>query len=354
MPSSISLPQNGGASTTLTDCGVAPFERIDIHPAGPVSTQLATRNAPKRTEFAQLLLGQRSRSWTSVSVIFATLKASLIMTGGSIARLRGKFVRGPLCFSIAGMASTFKPTQSAITSMVTKLCASSFVGKKAMRTGVSARDPGSLVGVTTHTSNKQSHTESGGISRTFGPRQTQARTREETNKHYKRCEPTHPPVDACGKFLKFCELPRHHHLCERSQKDTPRCVSVSVKRRSERAFPKPYWRLWCALPTYNHHLTGREYHQTFRCTTHGKFKFKSQLSKNLSRVVPGRIRRPILFILQICTSLVGRFQNRIVFLLRKGLHVPLIIAYHCFKEDPRASCLTPSVSVFSLTRVVKF
>ena len=73
----------------------------------------------------------------------------------------------------------------------------------------------------------------------------------------------------------------HHHHFERGQKDTLRCVSVSVKRRSERAFPKPYWRLWCALQTYNHHLTGREYHQTFHCTTHGS----SSSKVNYPRVV---------------------------------------------------------------------
>ena len=49
--------------------------------------------------------------------------------------------------------------------------------------------------------------KSGGNNRTLGPEQTQVRTREETNKPNKCCVPTHPPVDACGKFLKFCELP---------------------------------------------------------------------------------------------------------------------------------------------------
>ena len=44
----------------------------------------------------------------SVSVIFATLTASLITTGGSIARLRRMFAKAPVCFSIAGMASANK------------------------------------------------------------------------------------------------------------------------------------------------------------------------------------------------------------------------------------------------------
>ena len=37
-----------------------------------------------------------------------------------------------------------------------------------------------------------------------------ANTREDKkrdNMHDKCCEPTHPPIDASGKFLKFCELP---------------------------------------------------------------------------------------------------------------------------------------------------
>ena len=38
------------------------------------------------------------------------------------------------------------------------------------------------------------------------------RTRQEKNKHNKHCEPTHPPVGACGKFLKFCELLRPNFL----------------------------------------------------------------------------------------------------------------------------------------------
>ena len=33
-----------------------------------------------------------------------------------------------------------------------------------------------------------------------------------TTKHKRGCEPTHPPGDVCGKFLKFCELPLHS-LC---------------------------------------------------------------------------------------------------------------------------------------------
>ena len=76
------------------------------------------------------------------------------------------------------------------------------------RVGVSAHDPGSSVGVATHTSNKLSYRKSSGNNRTLGPEQTQVKTREETNKPNKCYVPTHPPVDACGKFLKFCELPR--------------------------------------------------------------------------------------------------------------------------------------------------
>ena len=67
-----------------------------------------------------------------------------------------------------------------------------------------ARDPGTEASVAAHTNDKMSHT----ILKIWW---TQLNTWAKANtakgdkhKHNKRCEPTHRPVEACGKFLKFC------------------------------------------------------------------------------------------------------------------------------------------------------
>ena len=75
---------------------------------------------------------------------------------------------------------------------------------KTNRVGVSARDDGFFsVGVTTHTSTKMSHTKSGGINGTLGPEQN---TSDETTKHKRGCEPTHPPGDACGEVFQILRI----------------------------------------------------------------------------------------------------------------------------------------------------
>ena len=77
-------------------------------------------------------------------------------------------------------------------------------------------------GVAAHTNSKVSHTlMKTNIWWTQLNTWADADTREkkkETNKHNKRCEPTHPPVDACGKFLKFCELPHKEKSRKRDRK----------------------------------------------------------------------------------------------------------------------------------------
>ena len=52
---------------------------------------------------------------------------------------------------------------------------------------------------------KLTHTKSGGNPLNTWAKQTHVRTKRD-KQHDKCCEPTHPPVDVCGKFLKFFEF----------------------------------------------------------------------------------------------------------------------------------------------------